>query len=558
MPLPLKLVVDNVLDSQPLPQILGAIVPAGIRASPLAMLWFAILLLVLLGVLKQVLGLGSWILREYLGEKIILEFRSKLFEHVTQFSLAQHDVRPSGDLTYRVQYDAPALKWLVMDGAVFFLSAILTLIGMVYVVALLDHRLALVALLIVPVIFTLTRIYSPRLRENWRHVKTFETSALSIVQQALGAIRVVKAFGQENREQKRLIDVSRQGILERIRVITHESQFDLLVGITIAVGTASVLFIGAEAVRAGQMTTGDLLLVMSYIAQLYDPVQTMGKQIAAQQGSLASAERAFSILDEVPSVKEAVDATPLRRTRGHVAFSRVTFAYDKRRPALWDINFVVSPGMTVGIIGKTGAGKTTLVSLLTRFYDPTEGVILLDGQDIKAYRLADLRNQFSLVLQEPVLFPTTIGENIAYGVPGACESAIIAAAKAANAHEFISALPDGYDTVVGERGAMLSGGERQRISLARAFIKDSSILILDEPTSSVDMETEKAIMEATLRLIAGRTTFIIAHRRATLHHCELLLVLDDGRLIDVVDSPQTALQDFALDGKGEWRSRRRG
>jgi ATP-binding cassette subfamily B protein len=551
-PLPLKIVVDNVLGSQPLPRILAPFVPSWIPAEPTAMLWFAVALLLMVAILSQVLKLGAWMLREYLGEKIVLELRSKLFEHVTQLSLAQHDRRGGGDLTYHIQYDAPALRWLVLDGLLPLFTALLTLFSMLYVIGKLDFHLGVVALVVVPVILVLTQIYSRRLRAEWRRLKTIETRVLTVVQEVLGAIRVVKAFGQESRETKRLVEISRQGILERLRVIVAESQFSLLVGITIASGTATVLFIGANAVRAGQLTTGDLLLVMAYIAQLYDPIQMIGKQIAEQQGSLASAERTLSILDENPGVVELANARPLSRAKGRVTFANVSFAYDSRERALCKISFDVPAGSTVGIIGKSGAGKTTLVNLLTRFYDPTAGVVLLDGQDLRTYRIADLRSQFSIVLQEPVLFPTTIAENIAYGMPQADQRAIIAAAEAANVHDFITALPQGYDTRVGDRGATLSGGERQRISLARAFIKDCPLLILDEPTSSVDVKTEAAIMDATDRLIANRTTFIIAHRFSTLRKCSLLLVLDKGCLTKVTDSPQLVLKDLTLDQEGEW------
>jgi ATP-binding cassette subfamily B protein len=545
MPLPLKIVVDSVLSSHPLPQFLDPFVPSWIAASPAATLWLAVSLVLaieLLGLMRQ---LGSWILQEYLGEKITLEFRSKLFEHVSQLSLAQHDRRGGGDLTYRIQYDAPAIKWLVMEGAVPFVTALVTLLAMLCVIARLNFWLGVVALIIVPVIFFLTQIYSHRLRANWRRVKTAETSALSLVQEVIGAIRVVKAFGQERREQKRLFDVARQGVLERIRVTVAECEFSLLVGITLAIGTAMVLLIGADAVQAGGLTAGELVLVMAYIAQLYAPIQIVGKQIAAQQGSLASAERTLSILDERPTIAEATNPKLLVSANGYVAFANVGFAYDLVGGwALRNVSFEVPAKSTVGIIGKTGAGKTTLINLLMRLYDPIEGAIFLDGDDLRIYRVADLRNQFSVVPQEPVLFPTSIAENIAYGAPDADHEAIIAAAKAANAHDFIVELPDGYDTLVGDRGVRLSGGERQRVSLARAFIKDSPLLILDEPTSSVDTETEKAIMEATVRLIADRTTFIITHRRSTWGHCDLLLVLNEGRLVEVTKNPQIALREL--------------
>ena len=546
MPLPLKIVLDNVLGSHPLPSFLEPLVPSWMAASSSAMLWFAVTLVVVIALLGLMLRLGTWILQEYLGEKIVLEYRSKLFEHVSQLSLAQHDRRGGGDFIYRIQYDAPAIRWLVMDGALPFLTALLTLVAMLYVIARLDLMLGMIALMVVPVIFILTQFYGSRLHKSWHRVKNTETSALSVVQEVIGAIRVVKAFGQETREQRRLFDVARRGIMERIRVIVAESEYGLLVGMTVAVGTAAVLFFGAGTVRAGNLTSGDLVLVMAYIAQLYAPIQMMGKQVTAQQGSLASAERALSILDERPSVTEAPDAKPLLRAKGHISFKGVSFGYDVGRPALHGITFSVPAGAIVGIIGKTGAGKTTLVNLLTRFYDPTEGTIFLDGIDIRTYRISDLRNQFSIVLQEPVLFPTSIAENIAYGASHADRDSIVGAAEAANAHDFIMELPEGYDTVVGDRGARLSGGERQRVSLARAFLKDTPLLVLDEPTSSIDTETEERIMEATLRLIANRTTFIIAHRRSTLRCCELVIELSEGRLVQSFDCPGTVSREAAL------------
>src|SRR5205814_3211666 len=271
-------------------------------------------------------------------------------------------------------------------------------------------------------------------------------------------------------------------------------------------------------------------LVWGYIAQLYGPLKTISKKTASLQNNLAGAERAFALLDEAPGVVERANARSLALARGAMVFRNVTFAYDHDEPVLRNISFEIQEGTCLGIAGTTGAGKTTLVNLLTRFYDPTAGQILLDGVDLRDYRLADLRNQFAVVLQEPVLFSTSIAENIAYAKPGAARAEIEAAARAANAHEFITALPQGYETAVGERGLRLSGGERQRISLARAFLKDAPILILDEPTSSVDTKTEALIMEALAALMRGRTTFIIAHRLSTLEGCDVRLRLDAGRL----------------------------
>jgi ATP-binding cassette, subfamily B, bacterial len=298
------------------------------------------------------------------------------------------------------------------------------------------------------------------------------------------------------------------------------------------VGTAATLLVGVGHVRSGSLSVGELLVVLAYLAQLNHPLETLSKTLTQVQSALSGAERAFALLDQAPEVLEHRQARSLVRAEGRLTFQDVSFAYVEGRAVLQDISFEVSSGTRVGIAGRTGAGKSTLLNLLTRFYDVTSGRILLDGVDVREYRLADLRNQFALVLQEPVLFSTSIGENIAYARPDATVEEIVAAAQAANAHDFIVRLPEGYRTPVGERGMCLSGGERQRLSLARAFLKDAPILILDEPTSSIDLETEAAIMEAMERLMQGRTTFMIAHRLNTLKNCDARLEIRHGRLVD--------------------------
>jgi ATP-binding cassette subfamily B protein len=283
-------------------------------------------------------------------------------------------------------------------------------------------------------------------------------------------------------------------------------------------------------VQQGILSLGSLLLIIGYLSQIYSPLKTMSRKAASLQSHLAGAERAFALLDEAPDVKECVNALPLKRAKGSIAFRNVTFAYQPEHPVLKNINFEIPPGTRLGIAGVTGAGKTTLVNLLTRFYDPTEGEILLDNIDLRDYQLADLRNQFAIVLQEPVLFSTTIAENIAYARPGGTEKQIIEAAKIAGAHDFIRGLPRGYDTQVGERGMRLSGGERQRIALARAFFKQAPLVILDEPTSSVDIATENSILEAMDRLMNGRTAFLIAHRETAFSICDTRLEIDQGTI----------------------------
>ena len=530
-PLPLKIAVDNVVHSHPLPRFLDAWLPEALKQSPQSVLLFAVLLLVGVTVATELRDLSSQWLAAYTGEKLLRNFRAQLFRHVQRLSLSYHDTKGIADSVYRIQYDATSVQRIVVESVVPSISSALTLAAMAYVTFRINWQLALVAMSVSPAIYLLSRAYRKRLRHQSREVKKLESSALSVIQEVLGATRVVKAFGQEDREDERFARKSNEGMGARLKLVLMERRFGLLVALLTALGTAAVLFVGIRNVLFSAMTLGDLLLVMGYVAKLNTPLKTIGKKMASMQSNLAGAERAFALLDEARDVVERPNARPLARALGAMAFRNVSFAYDRERSVLRDISFEIEAGTCLGIAGTTGAGKTTLVSLLTRFYDPTAGEILLDGVDLRDYKLADLRNQFAIVLQEPVLFSTSIAENIAYARPGASEAEIVAAAKAANAHDFIVRLPQGYDTLVGERGMRLSGGERQRISIARAFLKDAPILILDEPTSSVDVKTEAAIVEAMERLMRRRTTFIITHRSSALKHCNLVLRIEQGRLV---------------------------
>jgi ATP-binding cassette, subfamily B, bacterial len=527
-PLPLKIAVDNVLDHRPLPQFLNAWLPQDLAQSPTGLLVLAIGLLVGVAVLTQLRDFANALLTAYTGEKLLRNFRAQLFRHVQRLSFSYHDRKGTADSTYRIQYDAAAVQNIVVEGVVPFITSAITFLTMIYVTARINWRLAIVALTVAPAIFLVSRTYRRRMRRQSREVKKMESSALAVVHEVLGAARVVKAFGQESREEQRFVHKSNEGMRARLLLVYSEGGYGLLVALITAAGTAAVMFIGLRAIQAGALTLGSFMLVWGYIAQLYGPLKTISKKAGSLQNHLAGAERAFALLDELPDVVERANARSLARARGAMIFRNVSFAYDHDRPVLRGISFEIEPGVSLGIAGTTGAGKTTLVNLLTRFYDPTAGQILLDGVDLRDYKLADLRNQFAIVLQEPVLFSSSIAENIAYARPGAGEAEIAAAAKAANAQDFITRLPQGYDTLVGERGLRLSGGERQRISLARAFLKDAPVLILDEPTSSVDVKTEAAIVEAMERLTRGRTTFIITHRESALKHCHRVLRIEHG------------------------------
>jgi ATP-binding cassette, subfamily B, bacterial len=530
-PVPLKIAVDSVLGSQALPWFLAPIVPTSFVDSNKSLLIFTCVLQVFIVLLSELRERGSELFRIYTGEKLVQNLRVDLFKHIQRLSLSYHDTKGMADSIYRIQYDAPSIQYIAIDGVIPFITSAFTLISMIYVISRLDAQLALIALAVSPIIFFSARKFRKRLRKKSRELKKIERFTLSAVQEVLGAIRVVKAFGREKFEQKRFTFRSTKGVEARVQLTQDEGKLSLLLNLTTAVGTAAVLYVGVTHVQTGTLSLGELLLVMGYLSQLYAPVVTISRKIASLQSHLAGAERVFSVLDEEPEVVDRPDAQPLLRAEGEVEFRNVSFSFGKDRPVLKDVSFKVPPRSRVGIVGTTGSGKTTLISLLTRFYDPTEGMILMDGVDLRDYKLADLRNQFSIVLQEPVLFSTTIGANIAYTRPMASLEEIIEAAKAANAHEFITDLPGGYDTKVGERGMQLSGGQRQRISLARAFFKNSPILILDEPTSAVDVKTEAEIMEALQRLMQNRTTFMIAHRLSTLADCDVRLEIEDGRLI---------------------------
>jgi ATP-binding cassette subfamily B protein len=554
-PLPLKIAVDNVIGSQPLPDFLNAIVPEAVTRSPTMLLLFVALLTLLIAVLSQLQALANKYLTTAAGERLVLDFRARIFRQLQRLSLAYHDSVGTADSVYRIQSDAQAIRFLVIDGFIPSLSAAATLAGMLYVMIRLDWQLTFVALAISPAILLVTRAYRPRLRVQSREVKKLESAAMAVVHEVLGALRIVKAFGQEEREGERFARRSDEGLQRRLRLALAEGQFNVIVGLTTAVGTAAVLFVGIGHVRSGVLTLGDLLLVMGYLGKLYDPIKTISRKMASLQGHLASVERAVAVLDEPADVEERPDPRRIARARGAIAFHKVSFSYGADRPVLHDISFEIDAGTRLGVVGASGAGKSTLINLIARFYDPTDGQILLDGVDIREYRLEDLRRQFGVVPQDPVLFSTSIAENIAYGNPRVDHEAIVAAAQMANAHEFISRLPQSYDTQVGERGVQLSGGQRQRIAIARAFLEDSPVLILDEPTSAVDPHTEAAIVEALERLQQGRTVIIISHRASAVARCSALLRIEHGRLID--DSSRLPAQPPPADAPASLSAKRR-
>jgi ATP-binding cassette, subfamily B, bacterial len=545
-PLPIKILVDNVLGSQPLPNYVAFLNPLQPTVSRSYIIGLAASILIGVAVLTYLQNLASVWYSNKIGNRMTLGVRTLLFRQMQRLSISYHDKMGAADSAYRTLNDAPMLRSFGIDGIIPLATSIITLSTMILVTLYLDWELAIVALLVSPLLFILTLIFRPRIRSGWRKYRASESAAMAVAQESLGASRLVKVYGQEDRKSEQLVSHYSESLDAQLKVQVYGAFYGLLIGVLTAAGLATVLYIGIGHVLAGTLSLGSLLVVNFYVTQLYGPLRGVGQSILDVQQSLTGIERYHEILDEKPDVPESPNAIPLTRAQGRVAFQKVTFEYVKDHPVLHNISFEIQHGDRLAIIGPTGSGKTTISTLLLRLFDPTAGLITLDDVDLKEYKLANLRNQFAVVHQETVLFSTTITENIRFANPNASMDEVIAAAKAASAHDFIMGLPNGYETLVGERGMKLSGGERQRISLARAFLKDPAILILDEPTSSLDMHTESEILDTVQELAKGRTTVMIAHRASTLRDCNIILTVEDGRVSGITADVESALATMSV------------
>jgi ATP-binding cassette subfamily B protein len=526
-PWPLAILVDTVLGEKPLPSLLGFL--GSWDATSL------LVLAVLAGLVLTVAENGVTVVNEYvtttLDQRLALDFRSDLFRHAQRLSLAFHDRAQTGGLMYQINNQADSIGAITVSIPP-LAQSLLTLVGMFVVAYMIDPTLALLSMVVVPFVYYSIGYYARRIEPRLLHVRRLEGETMTIVHEAMSMLRVIVAFGREGHEYRRFRRQGEQAVDARVKLTVRQTTFSLVVNTITAAGTALVLAFGGWHVLKNDLTVGELLVIMGYIAAIYQPLQEISGTIASLQEQFVAARHAFELLDVEPEVKDAPDAVPIERARGDLVFEHVSFTYRGREETLVDVSFSVRAGQRVAIVGPTGAGKTTLIGLLPRFYDPAEGRVLLDGIDVRKLTVASLRDQISIVLQEPLLFAGTIADNIRYGRLDATHEEIVEAARAANAHEFASRLPDGYATVIGERGAQLSGGERQRISIARAFLKDAPILVLDEPTSSIDSKTESVILDALERLMVGRTTLMIAHRLSTVRGADLVLVLNEGRIAE--------------------------
>ncbi len=526
-PWPFKVIVDDFLRAGP-----------AIRSD--WRIWIPLLCLALVAI--QVLwGIINWI-TNYLFVKIglqaLLKLRTDLYSYLQSLSLKYHDARRSSDSSFRVAYDSQSIQTIYNKGFTNIFGSTLTLMGTFVIMLRLDWQLTLVSLAIVPLIVGTIYFFAHRIRRESTSIQEQESAMLAQAQEGLSSIRMVHAFGREEFEVRQFQQQARQSLQANLRLTLTNVNSALVISTLMVVGTAAMYYVGTLHVLAGRLTLGSLLVFSAYLLMLYQPLESLTYTTWAMEGATAGAKRCFEVLDRQDDVVDSENAIAISSAQGAIAFNSVGFGYGEDRIVLRDIDLRIDPNQIVSLVGGTGAGKSTLFSLVPRFYDPTTGSITLDGRDLREITKRTLRAQIAIVLQDTLLFSTTVRENIAYGRPDATEEEIIDAARRAQADDFIRELPNGYASPVGERGGHLSVGQRQRIGIARAFLKNAPILLLDEPTSALDPTTESAIMDTIKELMRGRTTLIATHRLATIHGVDQIVVLEHGRIVEKGPGPE--------------------
>jgi len=519
-PWPLKIVLDNVLKSREIHGWLNSFILSVAGQDRLAILRFAALAVLGIALVDALCSYTEKYVTTSVGQWVMHDLRLMLYHRIQRLSLAYHDEKQTGDLLSRVTSDIDAIQSFIASGLLTALVNGMTLVGMVGVMFYINWRFTLIALSVAPVLFGVVFTYTRRIKKASREVRKKEGEIVSVIQEVFSSIRVVKAFAREDYEERRLEEESLKAKLAPI------------VDIIVAIGTAMVLWFGARMALTGTLSAGSLILFIWYLGKMYKPMQELSKMTDAYSKASVGYERIREVLDTEREVKDLPGARRAPFFKGYIEFERVNFSYTPETPILKDVSFKIEPGQVAALVGPTGAGKTTIIGLIPRFYDPTSGVVKIDGADVRQFRQKSLRQQISLVLQETLLFHGPIWNNIAYGKPNASRGEIFRAAELANAHEFIEKMPDGYNTIVGERGVTLSGGQRQRIAIARAIIRDTPILILDEPSSGLDAASEKLVFEALDRLMQNRTTIVIAHRLSTIRRANVIYAVKDGEIVE--------------------------
>ena len=528
-PWPLALTIDYVLsNNKKLPDSL----PESLSGDALLLAGIAFLIVLIFTATRSIAAIRRYLLQK-LGQQTVFDMRRALYAKVHELGLDYHGGRRTGDTITRVTSDVKEVRTLLVDSVVEVLSSVLILVGMLVVMLLLDWQLTLLALLTVPFLFLAVARYRQSLVERMRVVRTKEGAITSVVQESITGIRAVKIFGREEDEMGRFSRESEDSLNASVDSSLIEAKFSTVLGVVGGLGTALVVYFGARQVLAETLSVGDLTVFVAYLGLFLSPLWSLSRQANQIGKSLVSGERIIELLQAEPSVKESPNAVPAPPFEGRVAFEGVHFSYDEGAgDVLRDVSFEAEPGSRVALVGVSGAGKTTITSLLARLYDPQRGRVLIDGRDIRDFTLKSLRSQITFVPQDPLLFRSTVADNIAYGRPDASRVEIEDAAGLAGAGGFIRELPEGYDTVLSERGESLSGGQRQRISIARAMLRQSPILILDEPQSGLDAEAAAAVEENWRALTEGRTTFVIAHELRLVRDVDRILVLDEGRIAE--------------------------
>ena len=531
-PWPLKLVLDNVLRGRSSHSGLDRWILALIGPDQRTILIFAALAALGIAIAGAICSYIQKYFTTSTGQWVMHDLRSRLYSRMQRLSLSYHDQAQTGDLIGRVTSDIDSIQSFISSGLLSALTNSLTLVGMVGVMFYINWRFTLIALSVAPLLFLVIFRYTRLIKKSSREVRKKEGEMVSVIQEVLTSIRVVKAFAREDYEQHRLEEESLETVETALRARSLKAKLAPLVEIIVAVGTSLVLWFGARMALDGTLSAGSLVVFIMYLGKMYKPMQELSKMTDAYSKAAVGYERILEVLETESDVKDAPNARPAPRFKGRIEFDNVTFGYEPGRPVLSNFSLQIEPGQAAALVGPTGAGKTSIVGLIPRFYDPTSGIIRIDGQDIRNFTQKSLRDQVSLVLQETVLFHGPVWRNIAYGKPNASRAEIRRAAELANAQEFIEKMPEGYDTLIGERGVTLSGGQRQRIAIARAIIRDTPILILDEPTSGLDAASEKLVFEALRRLMEGKTSVIIAHRLATIQRADVICVIKDGAIVE--------------------------
>lgn len=530
-PWPLKIVFDHVFGSKHLPDWLAPII-GYIGTDKFSILNFAVLSVIAIAIFGAVSSYCEKYLTTSVGQWVMHDLRRVLYSHIQRLSLSFHDHKRTGDLISRVTTDIDAVQSLISQVLLGMLVNVLTLFGMMLVMLYLNWAFTVIALLVAPALFFVVYHYTHRIKNASRAMRRQEGEVVSVLEEVLSSIRVVKAFAREDYEQKRFERESRESVEKALRARNFKAKLPPLVEVIVAAGTCLVLWYGARLVLSGALTSGELLVFLLYLGKMYKPMRELSKMTDTISKASVGWERIREVLENETQVRDMRGAKRAPRFKGRIEFHDVSFSYESGPAVLSNLNLNIKPGQLAALVGPTGAGKTTIVSLLPRFYELTAGEIKIDGTDIRRYQQKSLREQISFVLQETLLFRATVAQNIAYGKPQATREEIIRAARLANADEFIDRMPDGYDTMIGERGVTLSGGQRQRITIARAIIRDSPILILDEPSAGLDAESEKLVFDALENLMQGKTSIVIAHRLATVRRADVIFVIDEGRVVE--------------------------